>query len=617
MLIRTALAPLLISAAGLCAYATSFKGAFLLDDLIHILQNGRIRSLSPVTDLLSGGRPIVDLTLALNYASAGVGDVWEYHAVNLIIHVLAGLTLYGIVRRSLLSRRLPEHLQAAAGEVALLVAMIWVVHPLLTQGVTYLIQRAESLMGLFYLVTLYGLIRGAGSSRSTRWCITAVAACALGMGCKAVMVTAPIAALLYDRAFLSSSFVEAVRRRWSFYVGLALTWGVLWWSGVAKSVLGSSADATVGFGFEGISPVVYALTQPGVILHYLVLSVWPNPLCLDYNWPTVNGLGVAAAPAFVLTILLGALIWLRRRNPPLAFVGAWFFLILLPTSSIIPIKDVLFEHRVYLSSAAVVVLVVLGGHYLRLQLLDRFPSRRRVAHGATALAVVLITASLGYTTLRRNKVYQSSVGMWRDVAAKRPRNARAYEQLGTALVMRGQKDEAAIAYRRAVDVDPDFVSARANLANALFETGNVEEASRQYREVLLAQPHRVEARINLGHTLRLMGRVDECIEAFQAATRVDVERTTPQILASAHFNLGSVLAGRGTLDEALREFLEAVRIRPDYEKAHFALGRILFVEGDLDAAIEHFNRTLRINPDHRAARTALGEALAVQRSRAD
>ena len=133
-----------------------------------------------------------------------------FHAVNLLIHLLAALVLFGVVRRTLLTSSLKEQFGGAASGLAMAVALIWAVHPLLTESVTYLTQRTESLMGLFFLLTLYCAIRGASSGHPWRWYAVAIAACALGMGAKEVMATAPIVVLLYDRCFLSGSFREAL-----------------------------------------------------------------------------------------------------------------------------------------------------------------------------------------------------------------------------------------------------------------------------------------------------------------------------------------------------------------------------------------------------------------------
>jgi len=393
------LLPLLIIAGGLAAYANSFDKAFVFDDEKQIVNNERLRDLSNLSRVIGGRRPVTDLTLAVNYHFHEL-DVSGYHVVNLTVHILAALTLYGIVRRTLMLESMRGRFGRASPWIALSVALIWVVHPLQTQSVTYLIQRAESLMGLFYLLTIYCVVRGATSDRRWVWSVAAAVACGLGMGSKAVMVTAPIAVLLYDRVYLSGSLGELFKRRWPLYVMLCATWGVLGTTRVLPQVMSSSKpNATVGFSVKQITPVQYLVTQPDVLRKYLKLSFWPATLCLDYSWdaPIDGETGEidwsrVALPGTVIVALLGITVWLLITRPKLGFVCAWFFLILAPTSSIVPIKDVIFEHRMYLSLASVVTLTVVVAYLLLRELTARRPSGSnvRMAVGTSLCAVVVV-----------------------------------------------------------------------------------------------------------------------------------------------------------------------------------------------------------------------------------
>lgn len=607
------LLPMLVILAGFTVYLDSFAGVFLFDDAAHILQNPRIKELWPPWETLSGRRPVVDLLLAVNYAVGGF-RVGGYHAVNVTIHILAGLTLFGIVRRTLLGKQYPEHFGVTSSRLAAVIALIWTVHPIQTQSVTYLIQRSESLAGLFYLLTLYCTIRGADSPRRLWWYAAAVALCALGMGSKAVMITAPAVVLLYDRVFKSKSFAEVLHRRWFLYLGLAATWGVLWACGIAHGILSSSKKvATVGFSFKGVTPLEYAATQFGVLVEYLKLSLWPHPLCLDYTWPVERTAEGLVLPAILVVMLLTGTVWALFRKPWLGFLGAWFFLILAPTSSFIPIKDALFEHRVYLSLAAVVVLVVVGAHGVLRHVAVRLSLADSVRPFINVTFVVTSVLLLSYGTIRRNQLYHNEVSMWRDVVARRPGNARAYEQLGTALVVAGKLREAIAEYRNAVRADPEFVSAHANLANALSQTGQFQEAVEHYLIVRQLDPYQVNAHINLGHALDMLGRTEESIEAYRDAARVDRKHAEPQVLARAHFNLGSALGRQGDLDDAVAEYRRALSFWPLYAKAHFSLGRALSLQGRYDEAVKHYSKTLDIDPQYDGARQALDDARRRQR----
>jgi len=277
----------LLILAALAVYRNSFAGPFIFDDALSIQENATIRHLWPIWQPLSpphdgfitvAGRPIINLSLAVNYAGGGY-DVWGYHALNLAVHILAGLALFGIVRRTLLRPRFNGRFDAVADGLAFAVALLWMVHPLQTESVTYIVQRAESIMGLFYLLTLYFFIRGADSARSRWWYVLCVIACALGMASKEVMASAPLMVMLYDRTFVSGSFRETWRRHWKLYVALAGTWVVL---GYLMFFTANYGNDLANTRLQWVGRWAYLLTEPGVILHYLQLSVWPHPLCFDY-----------------------------------------------------------------------------------------------------------------------------------------------------------------------------------------------------------------------------------------------------------------------------------------------------------------------------------------------
>ena len=217
----------ILAAIAAAAYSRTFSVPMFYDDVPSILHNPTLRHLGsafwPGGRSTVSGRPVLNLSLALNYAVSGT-NVWSYHALNLAIHALACMALFGIVRRTLAPRE-----GERASIIAFCVALTWAVHPLLTESVTYLVQRAESLMGLLYLLTLYCFIRGAAADavRPRAWQALAVIFCLLGMGAKEVMVSAPLIVLLYDRTFLAGSFREAWRRRRGVYAGLAATWLIL------------------------------------------------------------------------------------------------------------------------------------------------------------------------------------------------------------------------------------------------------------------------------------------------------------------------------------------------------------------------------------------------------
>jgi tetratricopeptide (TPR) repeat protein len=558
---------LLIIAAAILVYLTSFRGAFLFDDEDAIINNPHCRSLWPLQDAMSArtqspaaGRPVVALSLAFNYALGGL-DPWTYHAFNLAIHVLAGLTLFGVIHRTLGSPHLRDQCGPSARPIAAVASLLWLIHPLQTESVTYIIQRAESLVGLFYLLTLYCAVRGFLAGRPKPWFLLAVLACILGMASKEVMATVPLVVLLYDRTFWVRSFREILSRRTGFYTGLAATWLVLLF--LVRS--GPRSD-TAGFGLEYLSPLEYAASQPGVILHYLRLCLWPHPLCLDYAWPVASTPAEVMLPGVVIAVLLLAVAWSLKRWSPAGFLGAWFFIALAPSSSIVPIRDLAFEHRMYLPLAAVVTLAVVIGQRL---LLPTSASRSNRLRRTLAVALAVVVAvPLGYATSRRNLDYADVETMWRTIAANRPWNPRAHCGVAAALAARGDLAGARAGYQTALGIDPLDPITHNNLGGVLANLGRYDEAVDHFAEAVRLNPRFVVAQTSLGNALRLKGDLEGAVAAHRKAIEID----------------------------------------PTWADARYNLGLDLEVQGDEAAAADAFSAALRLNPSHKGAQAAIRAA---------
>lgn len=594
---------LLLVAGAAAAYSSSLDGDFLLDDVGHIELNDKIRRLVPPWPLLADRRPVVAVSLAINYAISEL-DVFSFHVFNLLVHLSASLVLMGVVRRTLLLDVFRDRYRIAAPRIAFVVALVWALHPVQTQAVTYVIQRAESLMGLFYLTTFYGVLRGAVSRRRWGWYALAVIACALGMGSKVVMITAPGLLLIFDRTLMAGTWSGALRRRWSLYAALAATWMIPLGTGVIQGVLSTSVRAAnVGFSFKGTSPVEYAITQIGVLLHYLRLSLWPQPLCLDYAWPVAEGLGSALLPGAVLVVVASWLLVGLWRRAPVALAGLWFFVILAPTSSIVPIRDPLFEHRMYLPLAGVILMAVIGAYHLVGWLGQRLRLSGRLAFAPGWIIVLASAVYLAWSTSDRNEMYSDGVAMWNDVLDKRPQNPRAYNSLGYLMLDSADPTLLVERFRKAVALDPTYAEALFNLGNALVKSGELEEAVEAFREALHYKSAIVIAHVNMGNALIGLGRIDEAEAAYREAIRQAPD------LAPAYVNLGNIFSGRGRPEEAIATFRDALAVDPELADARYNLANTLLRLGETDEAIAELYRILETHPDHFPTHMKLGSAL--------
>ena len=589
----------LLALATVIAYHNSFSGVFVYDDTPAITDNPTIRHLWPLRDVLSpprdsgvtvNGRPLVNLSLAVNYAIGGT-QVWGYHAVNLLIHLFAGLTFFGILRRTFLQPSLSERFGRAALPLALATAVLWTIHPLQTESVTYVVQRAEALVGLFYLLTVYCFIRGTAAGAAAGWYPLAVAACLAGMASKEVMVSAPLMVVLFDRTFVSGSFRAAWQRHGRLYLGLAGTWLLLGYLVAASGNRGGTA----GFSY-GVSWWVYAMTQCRAIVRYLGLSLWPHPLVFDYGTGVIRQVTVVLPQLLALATLVAGTLVSLRRWPALGFLGMWFFAILAPSSSVLPVvTETMAEHRMYLPLASVAVLVVTG----------LFAAAGRMAW-PILFALML---ALGATTIRRNIDYHSELVIWASTVQRFPECARAHNNLGEMLARTGRPEEEAMAqYREAIRLLPNYLDALCNLGNSQIKTGQHADAMATLGRAAQINPNYAPIQNALGHAYYVEEKLAEATERFERALKIRPN------YAEAHNNLGVILVKFGKVDEAVAHYREALRLKSDYPDACYNYGNALVHLGQIDEAIRQFEQTLRLKAGYAEAHNNLG-GLMVQLNR--
>ena len=646
---------------GSLTYWNSLAGPFLLDDYVAIVENSDIRRVWSVASFLSVagespllGRPVVAISFAINYAIGGL-NVFGYHVGNIAIHILCALALFGLIRRI-------RH----STTFAFACASLWMLHPLNTEAVNYLTQRTQSMMGLFYFLTLYASVRAHTATRPTPWLVTAVVASVLGMASKQSMVTVPLAVILVDRVFFFESLAAALRRRWRFYTALAASWLV-----VAILVLIGPPYHSVGFS-AGVNPWTYLLNQSVMITRYLALTVWPRGLVADYGHPRALALmDVIPEMAFITALFALTVVALKYR-PRLGFLGAWFFLTLALTSSVAPIAtEVGAERRMYLPLAALVVLAVslvawLADHVSRMR---SAPAPRTVAIASVCVWAV-VAASLAARTVTRNREYSSSLELARLTVDRWP-SGKARHVLALELWQIGRREEALAHLREALRDDSrarftlgrllfedgrqregreqleefvrreplllEAVDATTLIGHALLADGQLDAAARRFRQVLIMQPSYSEAHlglgdvflaqqkfddaiaeyrryfggggaregawINLGTAFARTGRTDEAIQAFRRATGVNPEA------GEAYRNLAAVLLAKGDVSEAVEHARRAVALRPADPLSHGVLGVAYSAQHELDDAIYHFRQALRLDPANAEVQKQLEQVL--------
>ena len=438
--------PLCLGMLCAAAYQNTFHAPFIFDDLPNIVRNPAIHGLWPLSRVFStnpaGGlaaRPLVSLSLAVNYALGG-DDVVGYHLFNLVVHFLDALLVFVVMLRlQPASLNSLETGQDRRMWVAFAVTMLWMLHPLVTESVTYVLQRAELLMAMFLLLTLYCFQRGVESPQKTVWFGLAIITCTLGMGTKEAMAVVPLLVLIYDHLFIARSLRTAFRERWRVYIGLVASWIVL-----VALVLTSNLGTKTGLDLNFLAPWAYFKMQWTIIVHYMRLAFWPRGLVLDYSdWP-IETPWIQALPCVTLLLGFFALtVWALCRRRWWGFWGAWFFLLLGPTSSILPLPtEPAAERRMYLPLLAIIVVVLEGSNRVIGKLWDHFNWPHRFRSGLEIGVVAGLALAFSLATVQRNAQYRSAISIWTDVLAKRPHSLRGHTNFALALLDDGRVKEA-------------------------------------------------------------------------------------------------------------------------------------------------------------------------------
>ncbi len=429
---------LALAVATVLVYAPALNAPFVIDDLGAISASAHWRS---VPGSPTAGRPLVMATLAANYTvnealgidqrpdPDGPDKAIGYRLFNILVHLLTGALLFGVLRRAMRERTIPEDWRALADPLAAIVCALWLLHPIQSEVINYIVQRSEALASFFYLAVLYASQRAwdAAPSSRVRWYVLAVLMCVLGMMSKEIVISAPLAVMLYDRAFRLPSWRAIAKpadgRGWLY---LALSIATI--ATFAAFSLGARGESA-GFG-GAMSWYGYLYTQCWAIAHYLRLIFWPSPLSIDYGYQLIHGArgiaGVVLLSAFAIATLFA---WTRvERLGWFAFLGSMFFMLLAPSSSVVPVVlEVAAERRVYLALAAILVLIVVGVEWARRRFAPRIPLPRLAAGAAT------IGVALGLTTAARSHEYANPESLWRGAVKATPDNSRALGQLGLTL----------------------------------------------------------------------------------------------------------------------------------------------------------------------------------------
>ncbi|MFI5394438.1 MAG: tetratricopeptide repeat protein [Candidatus Binatia bacterium] len=568
-------------------YAPTADAPFLFDDQTSIVFNPGVQKVSPLlARFLSGNRPLTDLTFALNYAHAA-SQTRGYHAVNIALHAANGLLVYAVARLALGSPAVAMVPGGAAPWLALGAAALFAAHPLQTETAAYVSGRSEALASGFYLLTvlLYAIAARTRQRLARLALVTALLlTCAAALASKEMAATIPAGLVLYDWCFVAGGSWRDLRRRWPLIAVTLIPFAL----GVPILLRRDYHTPSAGFNFSGFGPWDYLLTQWGVVLHYLRLTLVPIGLCFDTEWPLAKTLwspAVLASLGLLLGLVLVAVLAVRRQ-PVLTFAILWVLVVLAPTSSVVPIADLVAERRMYLALMGPVLLAVVAAWQVA-GLAAGARRRASLRPLVCGLLTVTMVAALSLLTTGRVRVWADPVALQEDTVAKAPTNPRAHLNLGAVYLDRNRLDaaelevlEAQRLYERGESVHTtDRIGGYIylNLCSVLYRRQQLDAAAQHCQRALQLGrsfvPLRSLANLYLGQIATRQQQWPVAIGHYRAACWDDVPtiRTYALLhLADAYWRSGQSDLARQSLNVVLREDPknpEAVRLQQVLDRA--------------------------------------------------
>jgi Tfp pilus assembly protein PilF/flagellar biogenesis protein FliO len=544
---------------GLAIYSNVLHAPFVYDDKGAITENEKINSLSESFTNLSNNRYVGFLSFAFNYSVGGV-NVFGYHILNNLIHIINAILVYYFI---ILIFKTPKMRDSPLSKefIAFSTSFIFIAHPLQTQAVTYITQRFTSLTTMFYLIAAVFYLKARLSSKSNEsrqffpnlkflasYLISFISAI-LAMKTKEIALTLPFAIVMCELYFFGLDNKKL--RRFAYLLPMLMTLLIIPLGTLKfKESLGDiAADVDyVSRETANISRTDYLISQFRVIITYLRLLFFPVNQNLDYDYPiykTIFSFDIFLSLIVILFIIAIA-IWTYKRAKLVSFGIAWFFLTLSVESGIIPIRDLINEHRVYLPSIGFFVTCVAA--------FDQTLLSRKIKIGL----VVILVSILSLCTYSRNNIWRDPQILWEDVIAKAPNNSRAYNNLGVVFKERKEFKRAIEQFEKSLRANRNYTAVYYNLGDVQYRLGNYENAIVYLKQALTGkldpQLH-LDILNKLGRTYSAMGQTKKAIETFEEAIKL-----FPSSVVLLN-NLGVQYVKNNQIDSAIKIFEKAIKIR--------------------------------------------------------
>lgn len=553
--------PMLLTVLTWFFYWPSLKYPFQFDDIANISKRFAIRFDNPFTRCWSNPRWFGDWLNTLNYRF-GLFDPFYYRFFNVVIHLCAGLMVFWLVLELCKTLEKASFLHDNALSIAFATAVLFLLHPVQTQTVSYVIQaRLEGLASLFVLTIIYTFVRAVGSQKAAYygWGAACIILALISCGTKEIVIMTPFLLIIVDWFFLSRGTWELFKPRVLFHAVFSLIFLSIMIHYIGSHMVSDVVQLKVATGnnrgniltpqtFDVILPFQFLISEFKVVVHYLTMFVWPFGISVEYDW-------IAATSFFQADVIFPFLLLLSiftgmffcffdRAKHALVFGLLWFFITMAPRTTIIPSPELVCDYKTYLASVGIMFLLAIMFVYIVLQCAKIVEYKGLVQslfmRPVQVMMLALLSLPLGYSAYSRNIVWQSCVGFWQDNVTKAPLKARAHNNLGVALCEAGKVDNAIKEYQTAIQLDGYYSDPLSNIAVAY----------------------------------SLKGDIDKAIDSLKSA--IQICPNYPE----AYNNMGSLLLQKKCYEDAERSLKFAIALRPYYGKAFYNLARLYEEKND-------------------------------------
>ena len=591
------------------AYGNTLQHSFHFDDIPSILEKPWIRGLDKIPDFIFSysQRPLVILSFNINYAISGFKE-WSYHVFNITFHLLVVFLVYR------LGKLIVSHISQGnaplvndSNQMPLLAAVIFAVHPLNTQAVTYISSRSSIMATMFYLVAIIlffeGLYKKENKVIKTNYVFVAGAVISFGIGflCKLIVISLPAILFAYHYYFISNQNIQTwIKKQWKWILGTGVLLALAF---LFKKIYG---DGLLRASIVDVTAWNYFRTQIGVIpFEYFRKMIFPFNLTIDpvfqviLHWRSL----IAIGGIIILGIL--SIAWIKlskvkkqsKTFAPEAFGLIWILVALSPSSSFIPLLDMAAEHRTYLPLAGFSILFAsllirlksFIQQSIKIDAESMYNNQKVVMLPVVLILLILVSFLVG--TRERNKVWKDEVSLWTDAKQKAPFLIRPYNNLGEAYDKLGKYDLAIAEFEQALRLNPNYFFALSNLGNVYGKKKEYAQTISYTKQALQQKPDYAPGYYNLAKALHMTGNPEKAMSSYRSAVKYN------PYFEEAFFNLGFLALEQKKFTEAVDNFKSFLEMQPKHPKAHFGLGTTYAMMGKQGEAKQYYENAIAYNPE--------------------